>query len=334
MNFQLITKDNYFDRFVDKDRPWKEDYLAMYSSQWQGITKDPDLMMLPIDDHLVHRGDGAFDVMRCINGKVYLMQEHLERLERSAKAISLTMPAEYIHIKDILIELIALAGQRDCLIRIVISRGPGSFSANPYDCPSSQLYINVIRFKALADICYKNGISLLTSKIPVKNAFFANIKSCNYLPNVLMKMEAVQAGCQYSVALDESGFLTEGSVENIAVLDKAGILRLPEAHRTLAGTTAIRVFQLARILVDEKMIEDIQVGNITPEEAYQAREIFLTGTSINLLPVTNYDGRVIGEGFPGPVCKRLSGLLHADMTQNNEKLTSLINPNVGGNVIN
>jgi len=279
--------------------------------------------MIPIDDHLVHRGDGAFDVMRCVRGKIYQMEEHLRRLERSARAISLDFPPDYDLIREVIKSLTLMGGERDCLIRVILSRGPGSFSTNPFDCPSSQIYINVIRFKGLPDKYYREGIHLVTSQIPIKKSFFANIKSCNYLPNVLMKMEAIKADCQYSVSLDEHGFLAEGSTENIGVLTADGVLKFPGFERTLSGITAKRIFQLAEELVKENLIKDVKFVGISPEEAYQAEEIFLTGTSLNILPVVSYDGRRIGSGSPGPLYARFSSLLWEDMTQNKELLTQI-----------
>ena len=182
----------------------------MYSSQWNGITTDPELMIIPVDDHLVHRGDGVFDVIRCVNGKIYQMERHLQRLERSAKAISLNPPPEYKDIRALIKHMVLIGGEKECLIRIVLSRGPGSFSTNPFDCPSSQIYVNVIRYKNLPSEYYRDGVALVTSHIPIKKSFFATIKSCNYLPNVLIKMEAIKANAQYAVALDEDGFLAEG----------------------------------------------------------------------------------------------------------------------------
>ncbi|MCP4667691.1 MAG: hypothetical protein GY849_15150 [Deltaproteobacteria bacterium] len=323
MNIPLITKENFFSTFKTKDRPWEKDYLAMYSSQWQGITTDPDLMSIPVDDHLVHRGDGVFDVMRCVRGKIYQLEEHLQRLDRSAKAIALGLPPEYDRIRELIKNLVLVGGEKDCVIRLVISRGPGSFTTNPFDCPSSQLYATVIRFKPLPEKYRTAGVSLITSRIPMKTPFFATIKSCNYLPNVLMKREAVNKGCHFAVGLDEKGFLAEGSIENIGVLSADGILKFPEFETTLSGTTAKRVFQLASALVEEKVIRDVTFAWIRPEEAYQAREIFLTGTSLDILPVVSYDEKPISGGVPGPVYPRLLSLLREDMTENQDILTGL-----------
>jgi branched-chain amino acid aminotransferase len=323
MKLPLITKKNFFTKVGNQSRPWQKDYLAMYSTQWGGIVRDPDLMLVPVDDHVVHRGDGVFDVMRCVHGKIYQMEEHLQRLNRSAKAISLSFPSDYESVRDIINDLLIAGGEKDCLIRIVLSRGPGSFAANPYDSPSSQMYVNIIRFRDLPDDYYREGISLITSHIPVKKSFFANVKSCNYLPNVLMKMEAIEAGCQYSVSLDEDGFLAEGSTENIGVLTKDEVLKFPGFERTLSGITINRVFRLAEELVKGKIIKGRRFARISPQEAYQAREIFLTGTSLRVLPVVSYDGKRIGNGSPGPAYHRLLSLMWKDMTENRELLTDV-----------
>jgi branched-subunit amino acid aminotransferase/4-amino-4-deoxychorismate lyase len=323
MQIPLIDKQNFFSCLEEQETPWQKDYLCMYSSQWHGITVDPELMVIPIDDHLVHRGDGVFDVIRCVNGKIYQMERHLQRLERSAKAISLNPPPEYENIRALIKHLVLIGGEKDCLIRIVLSRGPGSFSTNPFDCPSSQIYVNIIRYKSVPSEYYRDGVAIVTSHIPIKKSFFATIKSCNYLPNVLIKMGAIEANAQFAVALDEDGFLAEGSIENVAVLSVEGILEFPGFERTLSGITAERVFQLAEKLVLENIIREVKFGRISLEKAYQAREIFLTGTSVNIIPVISYDGNRIGKGCPGPIYSRLSNLFWEDMTKNRELLTEI-----------
>ena len=145
MKLRLITKEDYFKSLDLEERPWQDNYLAMYSTLWQGVVTDPHLMMVPMDDHLVHRGDGVFDVIRCVEGKIYQLEAHLQRLEGSAKAIALPMPTRYNQVREIVKALIVMCGVKDCIIRIILSRGPGGFSTNPFECPSSQMYINIIR---------------------------------------------------------------------------------------------------------------------------------------------------------------------------------------------
>ncbi len=311
MKTRIITKQNIF--FHLRKRPWQENYLAMYSSLFQGFTTDPDLMFIPVDDHVAHRGDGVFEVMRCVNGKIYKLDEHLARLERSAMKISLPLPSEYSRIREILDEVIRLSKEKNTLIRILISRGPGSFSVNPYDCPESYMYVNSIRYKPPPSRFYEEGVSLITSCIPIKKSFFATIKSCNYLPNVLMKMEAIQSGADFSVALDEDGFLAEGATENIAVLGKDNVLRFPKFERTLAGITAQQVFRFAEALVEEGILSSVRFDDIPKDAAYEAKEILLTGTTIDIVPVVRYDEHTIGDGKPGPVFKRLLDMLRKDI---------------------
>ena len=323
MDVKRITRDNVFSVLDMEERPWQKNYLAMYSSQWKGYTTDPALMTVPLDDHLVHRGDGVFDTMRCVRGRIYQLDPHLERLESSAAAISLEMPPEYERVLEIVGSLVVLSGEKDCVIRITLSRGPGSFSTNPFDCPSSHMYVIVIRYKGVPEDVLGKGTCIITSRVPPKRPFYARIKSCNYLPNVLMKMEAVKRGCPYAVALDEEGFLTEGSTENVGIVSRDGMLKFPGFERTLAGTTVRRVFDLAQTLVNQGLISGVTFDRISLEEAYAAREVMLTGTSINVLPVVRFDDRPVGDGRPGRVSSSLAGLLQEDMTENSDMLTDL-----------
>jgi branched-chain amino acid aminotransferase len=323
MEMNKITRDKIFS-ILDKDpKPWQEEYIAMYSSQWQGFTLDPTLMMIPVDDHLVHRGDGVFETMRCVRGRIYQMDPHLERLEKSARAISLKMPREYDKVREIVGRLVVLGNIKDCVIRIFISRGPGSFGTNPFDCPASQMYVVLIRFKDVPEETLREGTSVVTSGMPIKRSFFARIKSCNYLSNVLIKMEAVQQGCPYAVALDDDGFLTEGSTENIGLLSQDGVLKFPGFEKTLAGTTVKRVWEMAEYLIPDGGISDVRFDSIPLEEAYSAREVMLLGTSINVLPVVRFDGKPVGNGKPGPITSELCRLLGKDMIENHELLTDL-----------
>jgi len=186
-------------------RPYHQDYLAMYSSIWGGVVTHPFLMVVPVDDHMVHRGDGVFETFKCVDGRIYALERHLDRLERSARTLYLPLPAPRDEIISIIRETIRIGGEQDCLIRLFISRGPGGFTVNPYECPASQLYVVVAHLHVPAGQEYARGVSLKSSSVPPKKPYFATIKSCNYLQNVLMKKEAVDADADYTVALDENG---------------------------------------------------------------------------------------------------------------------------------
>ena len=323
MDVALIDKNKFIENLSAQRKPWHDNYLLMYSSLWKGYVTDPALMVVPADDHLVHRGDGVFDVIRCAHGRLYQMEAHLRRLERSAEAISIPLPDEFARIRELVGTLVLKGGHRDCLIRITISRGPGSFTVNPFDCPSSQLYVNVVRYHKPPARYYESGVSLVTSKVPIKTSFFAGVKSCNYLPNVLMKMEAVLAACDYAVALDEDACLAEGATENIGVVSADGYLKFPGFERTLAGVTVQRVAELAASLVKDGTIQGTKFTRISLPEAYQAREVLIMGTSINVVPATKYDGRTVGTGLPGLVFSKLSALMEKDMRESEEFTTGL-----------
>ena len=297
-------------------KPYHQNYLAMYSSVLGGVVTDPFLMTIPVDDHMVHRGDGIFEAFKCVNGNIYNLTAHLERLERSARAVYLTLPASLEHITDLVIGTIRIAGTRDCLIRLFVSRGPGGFTTNPYECPSSQIYIVACNPSVYPEEQSTEGVFIKSSSIPVKKSYFATIKSCNYLPNVLMKKEAVDAGVQYTVSIDENGFLGEGSTENIGLVTPDRTLKFPRFARILKGTTVTRVAELAESLVANGKLEQVVFEDITLNEAYSGAEILLFGTTFDILAAVIFDGHAIGSGRPGEIYQLLLELLTRDIENN------------------
>jgi len=300
----------------DLVKPYHQNYLAMYSSVLGGVVTDPFLMTIPVDDHMVHRGDGIFEAFKCVNGNIYNLTAHLERLERSARAVYLTLPASLEHITDLVIGTIRIAGTRDCLIRLFVSRGPGGFTTNPYECPSSQIYIVACNPSVYPEEQSTEGVFIKSSSIPVKKSYFATIKSCNYLPNVLMKKEAVDAGVQYTVSIDENGFLGEGSTENIGLVTPDRTLKFPRFARILKGTTVTRVAELAESLVANGKLEQVVFEDITLNEAYSGAEILLFGTTFDILAAVIFDGHAIGSGRPGEIYQLLLELLTRDIENN------------------
>ncbi len=304
-------------------KPYHHDYLAMYSSVLGGVVTHPFLMTIPLDDHMVHRGDGIFEAFKCVQGNIYNLQGHLERLERSARAVYLKLPATLEQITDLVVGTIRITAARDCLIRLFVSRGPGGFTTNPYECPSSQLYIVVCRPSIPPEEQYEQGVAIKTSSIPIKKSYFANIKSCNYLPNVLMKKEAVDAGVQYTVSIDENGFLGEGSTENIGLVTQDLVLKFPQFSRILKGTTVTRAAELARSLVGKGELKQVIFEDLTLNEAYTAAEILLFGTTFDILPAVVFDGHPIGSGSPGRVFQLVHELLEQDIRTNSARQTKV-----------
>ncbi|HMP75427.1 MAG TPA: aminotransferase class IV [Kiritimatiellia bacterium] len=296
--------------------PQHDGYHAFYASHLGGIVTTPGLMLVPADDHLVHRGDGVFETLKCVDGGLYLWREHVRRLLHSARAIGLAVPWNEEELASITTQTIRAGGRRDCLVRIIVSRGPGSMGINPYDCPAPALYILAHELKPSFMDAHPAGARVITSAIPVKAGLFATIKSCNYLPNALIKKEAADAGADFAMAFDEQGNLAEGATENFGIVDQAGRLRVPGGERILAGTTMNRALDLAEALVHDGRLRGIARGPISRNEIRTARELLIFGTTPDVTAAVEWDGAPIGNGAPGPAGHALLSLIQRDIREN------------------
>jgi len=308
MNIPIINAEKLIENLQTVKNPFFEEYYAFYSSWFGGIITDPALMILPIDDHMVHRGDGVFEAMKIVDGSIYLLEEHLQRLFTSAASIALQSRFTLDEIREIVIATLQASKQTTALIRIFLSRGPGDFSVNPYDSIASQLYVVITKLKPPKPEKYTDGVKIGKSIYPAKPAWMAKIKSCNYLPNVLMKKEAVDRKLDFVIGLDSEGNLTESATENLLIVDQTGTLIHPVLDSILKGTTMIRACQLAK----ENAIPT-EVRAISIADLISAREVLITGTSLNVLPVVQFEANVIGTGTPGPIAKKLNKLMQADI---------------------
>lgn len=288
-------------------------YLAMYSSLLGGIVTDPGLMLVPIDDHMVHRGDAVFEAMKCVNGAIYQLEAHLDRLVRSAEPIGLVSPLSREELTTAILDSVQAAGGGDCAIRLLISRGPGSFGVNPYDCPEPTVYIIVTSLGPAFMELHPKGATVGVSGVPLKPSFFAGVKSCNYLPNVLMAREAVDGGLDFVVAFDDAGHLAEGATENVGIVSAEGALLFPHPGFVLRGTTMVRVMELAEALLARGELSGIGYASIDRAAIMQAREVIIVGTTRNVTSVREFDGRAVCPDGPGPVALALAELLDDDI---------------------
>ncbi|MBU1742132.1 MAG: aminotransferase class IV [Proteobacteria bacterium] len=316
----LLTPDMALARVKDRAAPWGSGYYAMYSSVWGGIVTEPWLMMVPADDHVVHRGDGVFESAKCVDGVVYRFEAHLDRLKHSAGSIWLELPLGREGLRQIVAAVIRAGGRRTCSLRIIVSRGPGGFTANPFECAGPEVYVIAYRLKTPSPESYTRGIKVATTRVPIKPGAFANIKSCNYLPNVLVKREATLQGAHYGLTVDEEGMLAEGATESLGLVTPDGRLMLPPGDRVLPGITAARVKDLAPRLVGG-LLSAVEVAKFGPADALEAREVLLFGTSIDVLPITRIDGQTVADGRPGPVSRALLELIRADMVPGSPSIT-------------
>jgi branched-chain amino acid aminotransferase len=294
-------------------RSYHDGYYAMYTNAVGGIVTDPALMLVPADDHVVHRGDGVFETIKCVDGAVYALDRHLARLAHSAETIGLLLPVPRDALAGLVVQTLRAGGRRDALARVIVSRGPGGFGVNPYECPRPGLYIVAYALPPSFMDANPSGARLRSSTVPVKPGVLATIKTCNYLPNALMKKEAVDAGADFAVAFDERGFLAEGATENFGMVSSDRRLRVPGADRILSGITMHRALELAEDLVRAGALAGIETGDIGRRDLEGAAEILVFGTTPDVTAGVEWDGRPVGDGRPGPVQRELNRRLQADI---------------------
>ncbi|KAI3857176.1 hypothetical protein MKW98_010590 [Papaver atlanticum] len=288
----------------------KQNYMAMYSSVVGGITTDSSAMVIPLDDHIVHRGHGVFDTAAIIDGHLYELDQHIDRFLRSATNAKINLPFNREQIRSILIQTVAASKCREGSLRYWLSAGPGDFQLSPSGCHQSSMYAIVFQDQSPQ---LQEGVKVSTSTIPIKPPQFATVKSVNYLPNVLSKMEAEEKGVFAGIWLDDDGFVAEGPNMNAAFVSKENEFLMPYFDKILSGCTAKRVLALAEGLVQKGIIAGIRVGNITVEEGKGAKEMMLIGSGTLVRPVVQWDDHVIGDGKEGPVAQALLNLLLEDM---------------------
>ncbi len=321
MNLKILSRNEIFLEQPKWRDPGRSNYFAMYSSVFGGVVADPALMILPMDDHLVHRGDGIFEALECVNGYLYNLDAHLSRLQRSAQLISLDLPFDLGTIKQIIMETVAIVGVKDCIVRLFISRGLGGFGPNPTECHKSNLYVVALKKESVPRHFYTEGASAVTSQIPIKPAFFARVKSCNYLSNALVHLEAHRNRVDFAIVLDQQGYVAEGATESIAIVSKQKIFMYPKLDNILEGTTLLRALELVKELIKKEDLKRISCTDISLEEVYNSSEMLVFGTSMNVVPIVKYDGKTIDVGKPGPVFRRLLELFQKDRTENKKVLT-------------
>lgn len=306
MTTPILSRDEAVARLLALPRPGEDAILAFYEHRLGAICREPRLLLIPLDDHLVHRGDGVFETLRFEDGRIYQLDEHLARLGRSCAAIGLTPPESLPAIRERILEVCRAAGEPHGHVFLLVGRGPGGFTLDPRECPQPSLYLVVRRFSPKPEAFWERGVSAWRVSIPAKPAWMAGIKSVNYLPNVLMKMEATAHGADYPLCFDDTGHLAEGATENAVLVDGSGTLVIPELKHALLGTTLKR----AMALVEGEM--PVVIRPVPEAELFTAREVLLLGTSIDAVAVVRYNGQPVGGGAPGPVARQLRALLQAD----------------------
>ena len=265
-------------------------------------------------DHGFLYGDGVFEGIRAYNGRVFKLTEHLERLYESAHHILLHIPITIEEMEEATLETMRRNNLRDAYIRIVVSRGVGDLGLDPKKCPRASVIIIADTISLFPQEFYEQGLQVITVATRQRRAdtFEPRIKSMNYLNNIMVKMEAAQAGVMEGLMLSPEGYIVEGSGSNVFIIDKKEKLITPPSYLgILEGITRNMVIELAS---QEGMT--VQERPFTRHDLYIASECFLTGTAAELIPAVSVDKRLIGDGTPGPITKKLMKIFHEYAEQN------------------
>jgi len=322
----VLTSDEAIARLQDAVHAKASNFYAMYSSALGGIVTDPALMVLPLDDHMVHRGHSVFDTATLTGGMLYQLDPHLDRLLRSAELARVPLPFPREELRQIILDTAAASRQREGSVRYWLSAGPGGFGLGPAECVGSSFYVIVFNQELYPASYYTDGMKVITSNIPIKPPLFARIKSTNYLPNVLVVLEAKDRSADNGIFIDQRGMVAESSNMNVAFVTKDRVFRHPVFDAILSGITIQRVLQFAERLVQQGELKEIRLADVSVSEGREAAEMMLIGSSIKIAPVVEWDGRPIGDGKPGPIAKMLLQLWEEDVRSAADQLVRVPYP--------
>jgi len=252
-------------------------------------------------DHGYLYGDGVFEGIRSYNSLVFKLKEHVDRLFESAHSLTLKVPMSKKQLTDAIIKTLRANKITDGYVRVVVSRGPGDLGLDPRKCIGNEtLVIIADKITLYPKEIYQKGMDIIT--VPtvrnIPEALNPQIKSLNYLNNILAKIEAINSGYQEALMLDHLGYVAECTGDNILIVKNGAIYTPPQCMGILRGITRDAVLDIARRL---KIPTNEHV--ISRHEVYVSDECFLTGTAAEIVPVIKVDGRVIGDGKPGKITK-------------------------------
>lgn len=253
-------------------------------------------------DHTLLYGDGVFEGIRVYGGNIFRLDEHLDRLYDSAHYIMLQIPMDKQAMTEAVADTVRRNDIHDGYIRLVITRGVGTLGLDPWRCKVASVIIIADKIKLYPDETYKNGLHLITVPTMRNRAESLNgrVKSCNYLNNILAKIEAKNSGLEEAVMLDQNGYVVECTGDNIFIVKRRVVFTPPVYLGALNGVTRSTIIDTAR----DKGYE-VREEPFTRYELFTADECFLTGTAAEAIPVVVVDKRMIGTGKPGPITEEL-----------------------------
>jgi len=266
----------------------------------------PEDAKISVFDHGLLYGDGVFEGIRFYNGRVFKFDEHINRLDESARHILLQLPMSMDEIKKETIKTIRETGMESGYIRLIVTRGIGTLGINPYKCKKSQLIIIVDVISLYPEKLYKTGMEIITvpTQRSMSEAVSPRVKSLNYLNNVLAKIEAVNAGFEEAIMLNKYGFVAECTGDNVFIVKNRTVITPPAYMGALEGITRNTVMEIATEMEKEKNIF-VKQRVMSRHDIFSSDECFLTGTAAEVIPVTKVDGRLVGNGEVGEITEIL-----------------------------
>ena len=257
---------------------------------------------ISVFDHGLLYGDGVFEGIRVYNREIFELDAHIKRLYESAKAIRLEVPMSKSELISATKETTEANGVINGYIRLVITRGTGTLGLNPFVCESSRIIIIADNIQLYPEELYEKGMKVI-SATTLRNhpqAIPPQVKSLNYLNNILAKIEALDNNVPEAIMYNHEGYVAEATGDNVFIVRNGVVYTPPVEAGSLEGVTRGVVMKLAR---KEKLT--VIEKNLTRVDLYICEEFFLTGTAAEVIGVVEIDGRVIGDGKPGPITKLL-----------------------------
>ena len=253
-------------------------------------------------DHGLLYGDGVFEGIRIYNKRIFELDAHIDRLYNSAKGIRLDIPMSRSELIDALQKTVDANSVIDGYIRLIITRGIGSLGLNPFTCEPPLVIIIADNIQLYPEELYETGMKII-SATTVRNhplAIPPQVKSMNYLNNILAKIEALDNNVPEAIMYNHEGYVAEATGDNVFVVRKGIVYTPPSEAGGLEGITRDIVIRIAK----KQGIEVVE-KNLTRFDLYISDELFLTGTAAEVIGIVEIDGRTIGDGRPGPVTKLL-----------------------------
>lgn len=271
---------------------------------------------ISVFDHGFLYGDGVFEGIRSYNSLVFKFEEHMQRLYESAHTIMLKIPMSKKDFKEAVIKTLQRNRLGDAYIRVIVTRGTGDLGLDPRKCKNSSIIIITDKIALYPEEFFKNGLKLITVPTArnLPEALNPAIKSLNYLNNIMAKIEAVNFGVEEAIMLNNYGYVAECTGDNIFIVKDNIIKTPPVYHGALRGITRGVIIDLAK-----KMGIELQRTTLTRHDLFNADECFLTGTAAEIIPVIEIDARVIRDGKPGEMTKRLTAAFREATKTEGEK---------------